>query len=359
MKKWLLFILLLALLLHAAACRQNTPAPIAEATPVLTAVPTDAPTPSPSPTPTASPTPTPTPTPTAVPITDPVITLIEGETLTVSADFTFTDPGFSAVDCFGNDLTERVITEGEVVSYLVGSYTLTYTVTDDEGRTGSAVRNVEVVPVELPEIVMPPEKTVYLTFDDGPCSNTEMLLKVLKKYNVKATFFVIGDKPRKDVIAHAYADGHSIGVHCYTHILREIYADEQAYFADFLKVQEVIKEQTGSYARIFRFPGGSGNNHRELMQKLSVIMENMGYRYFDWNAPTGDTSTKPYTVDDIRKNIVNGMRKHPDYAIVLQHDISYISLCAVEPAIQWGLENGYTFLPLDLTSPVMHTDIWH
>ena len=312
------------------------------------------------PPPTAIPPETPTPTPTEVPITDPVITLFGGENYQVTADFTFTDPGFSAVDYLGNNLTDRVTVKGEVTAYLVGSYDLSYTVTDDGGRSTTAVRRVEVVAAELPEIVMPPEKTVYLTFDDGPCSYTEKLLDVLQKYDAKATFFVVGNKSRKDLIARAYQEGHSIGVHSYTHVYKEIYKSEKAFFEDFQKTQEVIKEQTGSYTRIFRFPGGSANTvshiNKGIMTRLTKIMEDMGYRYFDWNVSSGDASSG-YTQDSVKKNVINGMKNPTDFVIILQHDIHLPSVRAVEAILQWGQKNGYTFAALDLTSPIVHSKV--
>lgn len=302
--------------------------------------------------------PTEAPTPTPAPITEPVITLVGGESITYTADFTFTDPGYSAIDPKGQNITDRVKVKGEVVSYLVGPYDLTYTVTDDEGRTASVVRHVEVVPYELPEIVMPPEKTVYLTFDDGPCSYTEKVLDLLKKYDAKATFFIIGNKSRKEFIARAYEEGHSIGVHSYTHENKEIYKSEQAFFEDFLKTQEVIKEQTGSYTRLFRFPGGSGNTvsryNKGIMTRLCKIMEDMGYRYFDWNVSASDSS-KDSTTSSVKSRVINGMKTHTDFVIILQHDIHLQSVRAVEAILQWGKENGYTFRALDLTSPIVHS----
>jgi peptidoglycan/xylan/chitin deacetylase (PgdA/CDA1 family) len=371
------------LLLLLAACRSEASAPetYAEVTPLPTKAPTASPTPEPTPyqeeemiiltpeptptvtlppAPTPDPTPTPTPAPTEVPNGDPIITLVEGEELNVAADFTFSDPGYFAADYRGNSLTDRVTVKGEVVPYLTGTYELSYSVKDDDGRSTTVVRRVHIVPAEMPEIVMPPEKTVYLTFDDGPCGYTEKLLDVLKKYDAKATFFVIGNKARTDLIKREYEEGHAIGVHSYTHEYKSIYASEQAFFDDFLKTQEVIKEQTGSYTRIFRFPGGSGNTasrrNKGIMTRLTKIMEDMGYRYFDWNVTAGDSGTG-YTETDVKNRVTRGMRVHSDFAIVLQHDIHPISVRAVESILKWGKENGYTFLPLDLTSPVVHSTI--
>ncbi len=372
------------LLTLLAACRTEPAAPetYAEVTPLPSATPAPEPTPEPTPyreedrivltpeptpkatlppAPTPDPTPTPTPAPTEVPNGDPVITLIGGESLTVEANFTFDEPGYYADDCLGKNLTSRVTVSGEVTPYLVGTYDITYSVTDDEGRSTTVVRHVEVVPVPMPEIVMPPEKTVYLTFDDGPCGYTEKLLDVLKKYDAKATFFVIGNKGRTDLIKRAYEEGHAIGVHSYTHEYKSIYKNEQAFFDDFLKTQEVIKEQTGSYTRIFRFPGGSGNTasrrNKGIMTRLCKIMEDMGYRYFDWNVTAGDSSGTGYTETDVKNRVTRGMRVHSDFAIVLQHDIHPISVRAVESILKWGKENGYTFLALDLTSPVVHSTV--
>ncbi len=360
----------LLILLTVSACRMQQPDPIgAQPDPTeaafeddtVEAIVVSTPVVTPEPLPTVPPTPEPTPEPTEVPITDPVITLIEGDSIRVPADFSFSDPGYFAEDYLGNNLTARIEISGEVVPYVVGTYDITYSVADDEGRSTTVVRHVEIVPVEMPEIVMPPEKTVYLTFDDGPCGNTALLLDVLKKHNAKATFFIIGNKGRKDMIKRAYEEGHAIGVHTYTHEYKQMYKNEQAFFDDFWKTQEVIKEQTGSYTRIFRFPGGSANTasrvNKGIMTRLTKIMEDMGYRYFDWNVASGDASGKPYTSTDIRNRVVGGLKKHSDFAIVLQHDIHLQSVKAVDAILTWGKENGYTFLALDLTSPVVHSEV--
>jgi len=370
MKKNVCRLLLTAALLFLLAACGTEPEPAL--TPAATApLPTEqaesivaleTPTPSASraPAPTLPPTPIPTPSPTPLVEGDPVITLVGGEEYAYTADFTFSDPGYYAVDWRGNSLTDRVKVTGEVVSYLVGSYDLTYSVTDDDGRTTTLVRHVSVVPAELPEIVMPPEKTVYLTFDDGPCGNTAALLDVLKKYDAKATFFVIGNKTRTDMITRAHEEGHSIGVHTYTHVYKTVYKSEEAFFDDFLKTQEVIKAATGSYTRLFRFPGGSANTvsrfNKGIMTRLTKIMEDMGYRYFDWNVTGGDSAAGA-TTDSIRKRIITGLKNHSDFAIVLQHDIHMNSVRAVESILKWGTEHGYTFRALDLTSPVVHSKV--
>ena len=312
---------------------------------------------------TATPTPEPTPEPTPDPALAPIITLTGDDSLTVDAAFTFTDPGATARDYLGADLTDRITVEGAVVPYLVGKYTLTYAVTDSSGNSAQVQRTVTVVPVQLPEVVQPPEKTIYLTFDDGPGLHTATLLDILKKHGVKATFFVVGERPRKDLIKRAYQEGHSIGVHTYTHNYKKIYASEKAFFADFLATEEVIYEQTGQYTTIFRFPGGSGNSvsyhNRGIMTRLAKIMEDMGYRYFDWNVSASDAKEghKDWKASRYNGILMGNLKKDGSPTVILQHDLNVESIRALEYFIPWALEKGYTFLPLDMTSPVIHSEI--
>ena len=102
------------------------------------------------------------------------------------------------------------------------------------------------------------ERYVALTFDDGPGANTPELLRVLRKYNVKATFFVV-NTPFIDYITQIAADGHSIGIHSTTHVFSSIYASEEAFFADIENMGNIIYAKTGIKTSLLRFPGGSSN----------------------------------------------------------------------------------------------------
>lgn len=68
------------------------------------------------------------------------------------------------------------------------------------------------------------EKIIYLTFDDGPSVMTDKVLDVLKENDVKATFFIIGNKIKgqEAVVKRIYTEGHSIGLHTYTHTYKNI-----------------------------------------------------------------------------------------------------------------------------------------
>ena len=160
-------------------------------------------------------------------------------------------------------------------------------------------------------------------------------------------------------IKRAYEAGHSIGVHSYGHNYGYIYSSEENFYTDFNAAQQLIYDQTGSYTQLYRFPGGSSNTvsrfNYGIMSRLSTELEDMGYRYFDWNVDSGDASYARNSAA-VAANIINGCaRRH--CSVVLQHDIKLHSVYAVESVIQWGLENGYSFKALELSSPSAHQGI--
>jgi len=193
-------------------------------------------------------------------------------------------------------------------------------------------------------------KVIYLTFDDGPGAYTEQLLDVLKKYGVKATFFVTDGYPEyESLIAREAKDGHSVGVHSYTHKYNSIYASAEAYIDDFNKMNDVIRAQTGSRTKLFRFPGGSSNTvsnfNPGIMSTLTKLMKDKGYFYYDWNVLSGDAGETTDT-NQIYRNVINGCSQNK-VSVVLMHDIKSYSVAAVEDIIKWGLENGYSFMALN------------
>ena len=272
----------------------------------------------------------------------------------------YTDPGFTAVDAQGNDYSDKVKIEGQVDSDTAGEYELVYSLENDFGDTVSATRLVKVLMQDPGRITEPEEKTIYLTFDDGPGPYTDTLLDILDAYGAKATFFVTGAYPEyARCIKRAYDAGHAIGVHTFTHWYGRVYSNEENFFQDFLATQDLIYEQTGEYTQLYRFPGGSSNTasfvNYGIITRLSQSLENMGYRYFDWNVNSADAEGAA-GASAVAGNIIRGCSgKH--CAVVLQHDIKGFSVYGVEKVLQWGQENGYSFKALDTTSPGMHHHI--
>ena len=122
-------------------------------------------------------------------------------------------------------------------------------------------------------------KTMYLTFDDGPSEeNTERVLDILKKRNIKATFFLVGENVERhpEIVRRIVREGHTIGIHCYNHDYKALYQSAETYVEDFEHARRVVYETCGVEAQMFRFPGGSINNYNQ--QVYAEIIKEMTAR---------------------------------------------------------------------------------
>lgn len=206
--------------------------------------------------------------------------------------------------------------------------------------------------------VSPADKTVYLSFDDGPSGNAMALLDLLDKYDIKATFFIVGGQipGREDILREIAARGHTIGMHSNSHKYSEIYASVDAFLQDYDLLSARIQEVTGQTPSVFRFPGGSVNGYDQaIYQELIAEMLRRGYTYFDWNVSGQDATSQSKSVAEIAGAVTEGVQRHR-YSIVLLHDTSLreTTVKAVARLIPQLLEQGYTFAPLDNTvSPII------
>lgn len=165
-------------------------------------------------------------------------------------------------------------------------------------------------------------RKVYLTFDDGPSDNTEKILEVLKMYDVKATFFVTGEAATSHPERYKaiVEDGHSIGMHSYSHQYREIYASVDNFGSDLTKLQNFIEETTGVTPTIYRFPGGSSNTVSSIpMATFCDYLTDNQMNYYDWNISSKDASNPMRSKDEIVHNCTSGLEGFQN-AIILLHD---------------------------------------
>ena len=163
---------------------------------------------------------------------------------------------------------------------------------------------------------------MYLTFDDGPSIYTEDILDVLKRYNVKATFFVTGMNPQYDeYLQEILDDGHSLGIHTYSHVYSDIYSSLETFQDDFNKMRDYIYQNTGEDIKLYRFPGGSANNvvSEETREQILEWLEEEGIVYFDWNVYSGDAENQLLSAEKIAQNCIEGV-ENCNTAIVLLHD---------------------------------------
>lgn len=288
--------------------------------------------------------------------TNPSIELTGGNNINIPLNQEYVEPGFVVTDNCNDNLNEKVIVEGKINPNKEGIYLLIYSVLDDSKNFASTTRRVIVGNPKINE----EKKIVCLTFDDGPGPYTIDILDVLKKYNVKATFFVTGQFPKhSDVLKRIKDDNHSIGLHTYSHVFKNIYASEENFFKDIDKLNELIKLKTGTYSEILRFAGGSSNTssyfNRGIMTTLAKKVEERGYKYFDWNVDSMDS--KYYDSTTIANNVINSLKVNKNYFIVLQHDTKKANIEATKLIIEDGLKRGYVFQTLSKNSLKIHHGI--
>lgn len=234
-----------------------------------------------------------------------------------------------------------------------------------ESASGNTEKSNETKPTPSPQPIVPEggssDKTVYLTFDDGPSKNTPKVLEVLKQYGVKATFFVIDGKGYNKYMKDIVNAGHAIGLHSATHDYKNIYSSESAYFNDLAKISKIVKDQTGVESKIIRFPGGSSNTVsrkycRGIISTAARRMHNMGYEYFDWNCDSGDAAGNNVSVSKLVANIKSS-NPGSKRVVVLMHDAGNKSTTpqALPQIIEYFRSKGYSFGVLtEKVTPVHH-----
>lgn len=163
-------------------------------------------------------------------------------------------------------------------------------------------------------------KRVYLTFDDGPSSNTDKILDILSEYDVKATFFVVGKENYTGQYKRIVDEGHTLAMHSYSHVYNEIYSSPDAYKQDLNKLRTYLYEITGVECDIVRFPGGSSNTISKVdMHTLIEYLDSEDMVYFDWNVSSGDASGTSKSAEQIASNVLDNIDKYNN-AVVLMHD---------------------------------------
>lgn len=202
-------------------------------------------------------------------------------------------------------------------------------------------------------------RRVYLTFDDGPSSNTDKILDILNEYGVKATFFVCGNERYMEEYQRIAKEGHTLGMHSYSHKFQEIYHSTEAFVDDMDRLHDYLYEVTGVDSNIVRFPGGSSNTicEKDVMQDLISYLAQEGMPYFDWNVSSGDAASSYISAEQIAKNVLDNVWKY-DSVIVLMHDASNkdTTVEALPMIIEKILESEDTvLLPItEATTPIQH-----
>jgi peptidoglycan/xylan/chitin deacetylase (PgdA/CDA1 family) len=201
------------------------------------------------------------------------------------------------------------------------------------------------------------KKVIYLTFDDGPGSNvTPKILTVLKKYNAKASFFLVGTQANANmsIVKREKREGHTLAIHTYTHNYSSIYASDKAYIDDFNKVEKIIKGVTGKKPRYWRFPGG-GNNHyitSDIQKSIIQKLHKRNYIELDWSAATNDATGVSYTAEQMINFGISSIEsavRSGRVPVVLMHDTNAkgSNPQVTEAILKYFTAKGYKFKGLD------------
>ncbi len=284
----------------------------------------------------------------------PEITLKGSDNIKLYESSDYEEPGFIAFDNYDGDITKNVIVQNDIKEE-VGDYKITYIVEDSSGNKTMVTRNVKILDKKKNI------GTIYLTFDDGPSNNTSKILDILKKEDIKATFFLVNfNSSYNPVVKRIYDEGHSIGIHSYTHNYKLIYSSVSAYFDDLNKMNDKIKTITGSDTKLLRFPGGSSNTissfNKGIMTTLVKEVTNAGYHYFDWNVDSSDAWSARNS-NDVYNNVINNLKKGTN--IVLMHDLSSNekTINILEKIIKDAKEKGYIFENITMNTKEIHHGI--
>lgn len=193
-------------------------------------------------------------------------------------------------------------------------------------------------------------KRVFLTFDDGPSKTvTPLILDLLKKENIKATFFVLGYNVERnpEILKRVYAEGHYIANHGYSHKYNEIYNSVDTVIYEYNKTEQCIKNALDNQnynSRVFRFPGGSvGGKYNQIKQEAKEVLKQNNVAFLDWNALSND-SAGAHTKEDIMDNITKTVGEKNN-VVILMHDASdkILTYETLQDVINFLKNKGYMF----------------
>lgn len=279
----------------------------------------------------------------------PSIELIGNSEVILLEDSIYKEEGCTATDNYDNDITSKVKITNNIKNS-IGEYEVKYTVSDSSGNTHSITRKVKRIKSN--------KGLIYLTFDDGPSGTTSKILDILKRNNVKATFFVVNfSTGYEPIIKRIVNEGHTIALHSYTHNYKLIYSSVDSYYDDLLLLREKVKKVTGVESNIIRFPGGSSNTvslfNRGIMTTLIKSVKENGYHYFDWNVDSRDAGGARNSTE-VYNNVMNNLNPNRNN-IVLMHDShnNNKTVEALENIIRDAKNKGYKFANITMNTPMV------
>lgn len=193
-------------------------------------------------------------------------------------------------------------------------------------------------------------KRAFLTFDDGPSSNTSEILDILKQENVPATFFVLGNAVEKqpELVKRAYQEGHYIANHGYSHVYSKIYSSPESVLDEYNNCNTAVQnaiENSEYDSHLFRFPGGLvGGKYAKLKEEAKDLLNENDIVNIDWNCLTGDAETRYPTEEKLMDGLIQ-TSNDKNSIVVLMHDAAEKTMTVetLPKVINYLREQGYEF----------------
>lgn len=196
------------------------------------------------------------------------------------------------------------------------------------------------------------KKVIYLTFDDGPGKVvTDKILDILKENNVHATFFLIGNQidGLENTVKRIHAEGHSIGLHTYTHKLKYIYGNENNFIKEMLDCRNEVNRVTGVSPNIIRFPCGS---RKHLSPEYLDKLHSYNFKVYDWNVETSDGINPKLSPYRQYMRAVKESKNLSEIILLMHCDYTHKNTCKALPKIiNYYKEKGYEFKTITDDTP--------
>ena len=193
-------------------------------------------------------------------------------------------------------------------------------------------------------------KRAFLTFDDGPSSNTNQILDILNERGIKATFFVLGSNVEKkpEVVKRMYDEGHFIANHGYSHVYETIYQSPQAVLYEYNKCNQLVRDAIGEQeynSHLFRFPGGLvGGKYADIKNQANDLLLQNNIVHVDRNALNGDSETTSPTIEYEMQRIQETVGDKQS-VVILMHDAQAkkVTVEALPSIVDYLQGQGYEF----------------
>ncbi|MGL5615090.1 MAG: polysaccharide deacetylase family protein [Sarcina sp.] len=187
------------------------------------------------------------------------------------------------------------------------------------------------------------EKVIYLTFDDGPSTNSSKILDILKKEEVPGTFFLMGKliDGKEDIVKRIYDENHAIGLHSFTHERSKVYSSKETFLKEMLKTQAAIEKVTGEKSYIIRFPFGANNDSFKLKESWVTVLHENNLKLYDWTVDSNDGMDVHSPPAILLKN---SKSKNPEITLLMHcTEANNNTVKALPSIIKYYKDNGYTF----------------